>query len=105
MIDEKELRYRLMELFAELAGVGSVTDSMPMTEVRERTELAAKLFARAYTVCMHEGPIGANIAVDIRAAETLWRELMLDTTGRVFGPGGQAREILNARAGLPRDKD
>lgn len=93
--DKNEFQVELTRFLAGFFGVGEIEASTPMHEVRARLELVGVMLGRSLAVCLHEGPVGADIAMTIRAAEQKWKECSQKSAGKTFGPGGQVREIWN----------
>lgn len=85
---EKELTVFLCTFF----GIGKLEPTTPMHEVRARLELVGVLLGRSLAVCLHEGPIGADIAMAIRASEQDFKERTNRSIAKTFGPGGAVRE-------------
>ncbi|MBK5518430.1 hypothetical protein [Pseudomonas sp. TH10] len=83
----------LAGFLAKFFGVGELTASTPMHEIRARLELVGVMLGRSLAVCLHEGPVGADIAMTIRASEQKWKESSLRAAGTTFGPAGKVREI------------
>lgn len=93
--DKDELEKKLLQVFAELMKFDKFGADTPMHEIRAQAEMAGILFGRAFAACMHEGPIGADIALEIRAAEQRGKERFLATVERLCKPGGELREHWN----------
>ncbi|MEN1479436.1 hypothetical protein AAIH16_38345, partial [Pseudomonas aeruginosa] len=66
--DKAELEEKIIRLFSDffLAGISSDT---PMPEVRERLQAIGTMAGRTVGVCFHEGEIGSEILMKIRACE------------------------------------
>lgn len=88
---EKELAKFLCGFF----GADRLEPTTPMPEIRARLEKAGIFLGRSLAVCLHEGPIGADIAMAIRASEQEYKERFLKSVGATFGPGGKVRELWN----------
>lgn len=97
--DEDELELKLLTAAAELYGFDRLTADMPMHEIRARAEQAGMLFGRAIAAAAHQGPITADIAMEIKASEQIGKERFLASVGRLLGPGGELRETLCKKAG------
>lgn len=93
--DKGEFEKELAGFLCKFFGVGKLEPSTPMHEIRARLELVGVMLGRSLAVCLHEGPVGADIAMAIRASEQKHKERGLKSAGDTFGPGGQVREIWN----------
>lgn len=93
--DKRELEEKLIRVCVEIFGYGDFTADTPMHEVRARAEMAGAMFGRAYAACLHEGQVGADIAMAIRTGEQIGKERFLASVGRLCTPGGELREHWN----------
>ncbi|MDH0444045.1 hypothetical protein N7388_10210 [Stutzerimonas stutzeri] len=95
--DEAELEQKLIRLCVEVWGYEQINAETPMHEIRARGELAGMMFGRAFAAALHTGPITAAIALDIKASEQLGKERFLRSVDRLYRPGGEVREIMEAK--------
>lgn len=89
-----EVEDKLVRLVAEVGGYATITAATPMHEVRAIAEQAGMMFGRMMAVALHTGPITADIAMEIRSSEQLGKERFVASASRLFGVGGDLREIL-----------
>lgn len=65
--------------------------------LREVAEATGLPLGRSIAVCLHDGPVGADIAMKIRGCEQEGKELILNVMAKLCRPGGELREIWNKR--------
>lgn len=95
----RELTEGLLRFFLEFYGVDKIAPGTPMHEIRSLGEKVGEMWGRSCAVCLHDGPIEAGIAFEIRAKVVEGKKRALDTITKLYGPGGQIREILSNRPG------
>ncbi|KPM62961.1 hypothetical protein HB13667_16245 [Pseudomonas putida] len=90
--DKEKFGEEMSRFLCGYFGVGELHGEVPMHEVRAKLDMVGKMLGRSLAVCMHDGPVEADIAFAIRASEKHWRERCLESAGRLCGPGGVLRE-------------
>jgi hypothetical protein len=102
---DRELTEGLLRFFLKFYGVDKIDPGTPMHEIRALGEQVGEMWGRSCAVCLHDGPIEAGIAFEIRAKVVESKKRALDTVTVLYGPGGRSREILSATQGDLSDKD
>lgn len=95
--DKEAFRKDLTRFLCEHFGLGTLSPDTPMPEIRKRAEFVGSLLGRSMAVCLHDGPVGADIAMRIRGCEQEGKELILNVMAKLCRPGGELREIWNKR--------
>ena len=96
--DKGEFRDALILFLCEHFGIRNLGPDTPMREIRERSELIGVLLGRSTAVCLHEGPIGADIAIKICSCEQRDKELAMRVAANLYRLGGDIRESWNKAA-------
>ncbi|WP_141562171.1 hypothetical protein [Pseudomonas sp. ICMP 561] len=100
----RELTEALLRFFLKFYGVDKIDPGTHMHEIRALGEQVGEMWGRSCAVCLHEGPIEAGIAFEIRAKVVESKKRALDTVTELYGPGGRIREILSGTQGNPSDE-
>lgn len=90
--DKENFENELTVFLCTFFGVGKLEPTTPMHEVRARLELIGVLLGRSLAVCLHEGPINADIAMAIRASEVDFKERTQRSLVKTFGIDGEVRK-------------
>lgn len=93
--DVTELEEKLARLATEVSGYATITAATPMHEIRAIAEQAGMMFGRMLAAALHSGPITADLAFDIRVNEQQGKERFVAAAGRLFGVGGDLRDVLS----------
>ncbi len=94
-IDEEKFGQEMYRFLCGYFGVANLNGAVPMHEIRAKFDMIGKMMGRSMAVCLHEGPVEADIAFAIRSSEKEWRDRCLESAGRLCGPGGVLREMWN----------
>lgn len=93
-LDVVDLEERLVRVATEVSGYKTITADTPMHEIRAIAEQAGMMFGRMFAAALHTGPITADLAFDIRINEQQGKERFAAAAGRLFGVGGDLRDVL-----------
>ncbi|WP_312920139.1 hypothetical protein [Stutzerimonas nitrititolerans] len=93
--DVGELEEKLIRVAVELFGYENFSADTPMHEIRAKAEQAGMMFGRAFAAAVHEGPITAELAMEIRASEQRGKDRFLRSVDRLCLPGGELRRMWN----------
>lgn len=90
--DKEDFEKELAGFLCKFFGVGELEPSTPMHEIRARLELVGVMLGRSLAVCLHEGPISADIAMAIRASEIDFKARTQRSLVKTFGIEGEVRK-------------
>lgn len=93
--DVAELEEKLIRVATEVCGYRTITAETPMHEIRAMAEQAGMMFGRSFAAALHSGPITAELAMEIRVNEQQGKERFVAAAGRLFGVGGDLRDVLS----------
>lgn len=98
--DKENLGRELTRFFCEFFGVAELNGETPMEEIRARFELVGTCLGRTLAVVNHEGPVGVDIAMAIRASEQEYKDRCSRSVNNLCRPGGALRVHWNRNLGI-----
>lgn len=92
-----QLERDLMAAFVKAFMIEHMKPGTPMNEARDRGGACGKYLGRALAATFFEGELSHDALMYMRRYEEEMKQRTVDSTSRLYGPGGFLRERLNER--------